>query len=237
VPIRLTTLVAALSLTCYGLSFIAPSTAQSLDPKNPAVLPQGITRATIDSFGHEQFWTFTTGPGHFHLAFTRSDPKEGFTTGPNAGIGAIINPKVVGSTMTFKEGPQGTVYEGDAKSNTRVVIMIEPPKSALVRQTCDYTLTLEGQITSAGGSDSAAPAQEPSVVGVYNMFMGDAGAAKFKADGTISTTSGANGTWELFDQGTETYVIILGGKRLTLTYQPGRGFIDNNNILVLQRKP
>ena len=45
--------------------------AQSLNPKSPAPLKSGSNRATIDSFGTEQFWGFTAEPGHFQIVFTR----------------------------------------------------------------------------------------------------------------------------------------------------------------------
>lgn len=229
-----------------------PGWAQSLDVKHPAPLKAGVNRATIDSFGGEQFWTFTAQPGHFQLTFVRSGPQEGFSVGPKAGVGAVFAPKTPGAELTSKDSPSGTVFEGRVTQPTRVVILIEPAKSPLVRQTNDYTLEATGAVASGDGGGAGAqtgaaggggqPSQPgpsgagPSVVGVYNVGLNDWGAAKFAADGTIVTASGAKGTWEVFDADTRTYVVTVGGTRFTLTFQPGRGFVDNNSNLVFQSK-
>jgi hypothetical protein len=122
-----------------------------------------------------------------------------------------------------------------------VVVMIEPPKSPLVRQTVEYTINLSGAAgeSSITPSNAATPntASAPSVVGVYNVSLNDYGAAKFNADGTIVTTSGAKGNWECFDADTRTYIITLNNNRMTMTFQPSRGFVDNNNTLIFQLKP
>ncbi len=221
-----------------------PILAQSLDVKNPAVLRDGVNRGTIDSFGGEQFWTFTAQPGNFQLIFSHGSPQEGFQIGPKVGVGAVFAPKTAGATLSSKDSATGTVFDGHVNTPTRVVIMIEPAKSPLVRQTNDYTLEARGAVGTA--SSSAGPATTdpsggqagpaPSVVGVYNIKLNDTGAAKFQADGTIVTTSGNKGSWECFDADTRTYVIVLGGNRYTLTHQPARGFVDNNGVLVLELK-
>ncbi len=209
--------------------------AQSNDVKSPAVLKSGLNKATIDSFGSEQFWTFTAAPGHFRLVFTRSTPQEGFSVGSKVGVGAVFAPKTADSTLTYKESPAGTIFDGAVKQPTRVIVMIEPAKSPLVRQTNDYTLEASGDIASS--ADASHSAQATSVVGVYNAFISDFGAVKFVSDGSIVTTSGASGTWELFDADTRTYIVVISGNRLTLTFQPGRGFVDKNQQLVFQVKP
>jgi len=232
----------------------SPAVAQSLDVKNPSPLNVGLNRATIDSFGGEQFWSFIAKPGHFHLAFTLSGPQEGFSVGSKAGAGAVFAPKTPGATLVSKDLPNGAVFDGNVSQPTRVVIMIEPAKSPLVRQTNDYTLDLTGaagSASSAGDAGAAAAAavnaagmgggapvaaSGPSVVGVYNVGINGYGAAKFKADGSIATASGAKGTWEIFDADTRTYVVIIDSTRMTLTYQPGRGLVDNNGVLVFQQK-
>ena len=145
----------------------------------------------------------------------------------------MLAPKTPGSTLTFKETQNGTTYEGNVTQPTHVIVMVEPAKSPLVRQTNEYTIDVTGAIS--GGAEGAS-SSAPSVVGVYNCGVNDYGAAKFAADGTIVCTSGAKGNWELFDQDTRTYVVKINDTKWTLTFQPGRGFVDSNNNLVLQSK-
>jgi hypothetical protein len=215
-----------------ALSLMAPFAvfAQSLKVENPAPLKAGVNRAVIDSFGSDQFWSFTA-TGHFRLSFSRSGAQEGFNIA-KCGAGAVFAPKTPGCKMTFVESQSGTVFTGDVTQPTRVIIMIEPAKSALVRQTNEYTLEVSG----AANYSAATGASTPSVVGTYSAGMNDWGAAKFSADGQIVTTSGANGTWQLFDADTRTYIVIVAGSRMTLTFEPGRGFVDNNGLLVFTAK-
>ena len=97
--------------------------------------------------------------------------------------------------------------------------------------------TAQGVASAGGAAASESSAQTPSVVGAYNVNLNDYGVAKFKADGSIVTSSGAKGNWELFDADTRTYIVTINADRLTLTFEPGRGFVDKNGTLVLQSKP
>ncbi len=206
---------------------------QSLDVHNPAILKEGLNNGVIDSFGSDQFWCFTARPGSYKAVFTRNDPQEGFSIGPKAGCGAIINPSVKGSTITTTQAPTGVVIEGHCETPTRILVMIEPAKSPLVRQTNAYTLTVNG---SSSSNEAAASGQRDQVVGVYDANNSNYGVAKFGADGTITTTSGASGQWALFDDATRTYTVNLGTDKWTLNFEPARGFVDKNNVLMFTLK-
>jgi hypothetical protein len=236
VGLSIKTLNRVMSLMAFTVCLAAPSQAQTNDVKNPAPLKPGLNKAVIDSFGSEQFWAFTVQPGHFQLRFTRSTPQEGFSVGPKVGVGAVYAPKTPESTLTFKEDQSGVTYDGAVKHPTRVIVMVEPAKSPLVRQTNNYSLEATGSVAE-GSASISTDTSPPSVVGAYTINMNDLGVAKFAADGSIVTSSGARGTWELFDADTRTYVIMISGQRLTLTFQPGRGFVDKNEMLVIAVKP
>ena len=208
-----------------------PGYSQSLDVKNPAGLQEGPNRGIIDSFGGEQFWTFTAQPGDFKVVFARTDAKEGFNVGAKVGVGAVIAPKVQGSTIRFVETPTGTTFTGHAAAPSRVLIMVEPAKSPLVRQTNEYFLTVSGNLTAS----SPAP-QVATITGMYNTGLNDYGFVKFQPDGTIETTGDARGTWKLFDAGTQAYIVMIAGNKYMLTNQPGRGLVDNNGNLMFQQK-
>ena len=225
--------LSALSIAAGCTLFLStPSNSQSLDVKHPAPLQSGPNKGVIDSFGGEQFWSFTAQPGPFKLTFARSDAKEGFNVGAKVGVGAIINPKVQGSSISFVENPSGTIFTGHAAGPTHVIVMVEPANSKLVRQTNEYYLTLSGNISESG----AAEAKPANIIGMYNTQINDYGFVKFLADGTIETTGDARGTWKLFDEGTQSYVVNLNGITYKLTNQPGRGLVDNNGTLQFVQK-
>ncbi len=224
-----------LSLSIFTAAVLTSGTtahSQSLDVHKPALLNEGTNSGTIDSFGGDQFWYFTAQPGNFKIVFTRSGAQEGFDIGPKAGFGAIINPAVKGSTLSSKDVANGSIFEGHCSEPTRILAMIEKPKSALVRQTVSYTITVIGS-----GAPTESNANIPdTVVGVYDVKQNAHGVAKFAADGTITTTSGERGTWSMFDQSTRTYVVTIGQDKWSLTFEPARGFITDNGTLILELK-
>jgi len=139
-------------LALAGLLTLAPrpAAAQSADVHSPSPLKAGKNHAVSDSFGTDQFWTFTAQPGAFHLVFTREAPKEGFSLG-KAGAGAVFAPQTPGAVLNFKDTPTGVVFDGSVKEPTRVIILVEPAKSPLVKQTVPYTLEATGKVSFAGG--------------------------------------------------------------------------------------
>ena len=221
----------ALSLVLALLMLAVRCDAQSLHVESPAPLAAGLNHATIDSFGSSHYWSFTAQPGSFKIAFTFGNPQEGFSTGGRPVMAAAFGPKTPGSSMTYKEFPGGTTWTGSVTQPTRVVIEVDPVKGMLVRQTTAYTLQATGSASFSGVAGAA-----PSVAGVYAMNFEQGGTAKFMPNGEIVSTTDARGTWKLFDAESKTYVVLFGGKRFSLTYQPGRGFVDNNGMLVFTQK-
>ncbi len=206
---------------------------QSLDVHHPALLQEGLNKGVVDSFGSDQFWYFTARPGSYKAVFTRNDPQEGFSIGAKADCGAIINPDVKGSTISTVQVPTGLVIEGHCEAPTRILVMVEPAKSPLVRQTNAYTLTVSG---STSGNEVSSGSQKDQVAGVYDANNSNYGVAKFSADGSITTTSGNSGQWTLFDDATRTYVVNIGSDKWTLTFEPARGFVDKNGQLMFTMK-
>ncbi len=224
------TLLLVVSSSLAGLG------AQSLSIDNPAPLRAGTNSATIDSFGTNQFFVLTAGPGAFKVTFHYGNAQEGFNTGGRPSMFVGFRPKVAGTTLKQADFPGGTTWTGTASSASRLVVAVTPPPGLLVRQTVAYTLEATGAVAFGGGAADAASAG-PTVVGVYAIGIGGhEGVAKFTADGAIATTNNEVGTWKLFDADSKTYVVVFAGKRYTLTYQPGRGFVDNNGFLVFTQK-
>ena len=210
------------------LSLIGSATAQSLKVNAPAHLAAGVNHATVDSFVGDHYWDFYVNPGKFQLVFAGSDPEEGFSVGGAPQVAIAFVPKTPGAVFTQRAARGGgVVFSGSVSQRTRVGIVVEPAKSPLVRQTTGYTLTATGNIDF-----QSAAAAGPSVVGGYAVksgFTSNYGVAKLTADGNIVTTSGVDGTWKLFDADSRTYVVTIGRDRVSLIFQPGRGFIDAGN--------
>ena len=250
-------LLTAINLTLLGVFLPTESgtsgpaaLAQSLTVTKPAALSAGINRGTVDSFIGAHYWAFTAQPGAFKITFIAGNPAEGFSVGSKAHVEAAFGPNKPGCKMTAKTIPAGMLFEGSVTTPSRVVVMVEPANSPLVRQSTDYSIEIGGSVgdnsisqntNTAGGAPNSAgstlseqtrtlsTATGPSVVGVYNVKINSAGFAKFLADGTILTSGNEKGNWELFDADTRSYVITLMGNRYNVTFQPGRGFVDANN--------
>ncbi|HEY9758696.1 MAG TPA: hypothetical protein V6C97_26250 [Oculatellaceae cyanobacterium] len=235
--------------------------AQSLDVKHPSPLREGQNTAVIDSFGGDQFWCFTAGPGNFKVNFNRSGAQEGFAVGGKAAFAAVFAPATEGATISGKDVNGGAAYTGHCNKPTRVVCMVQKPSSPLVRQTINYTITVSGSegssnsgsstnFDASGGSSGAvetggsngltgahgAASSTDRVAGVYDVMVNSYGVAKFTSDGNITTTSGASGKWSMFDDATRTYVISIDTGKWTLTFEPARGFVDNNGTLIFSMK-
>ncbi len=213
----------------------SPLFAQSLKIDEPAALHAGSNQATIDSFGGNQFWVLTVGPGAFKVTFHYGNRQEGFNTGGAPHMFVGFKPKVEGTTLAKPvDFPGGTTWTGTAAKASRLEVAVTPPPGSLVRQTTAYTIEASGAV-----SFGAAPGAAPSVVGVYAVKSGtvDHGVAKFAADGTVTSTNGEQGQWKLFDAESKIYTVTLGRDRWSLIYQPGRGFIDaQTQILVMEQR-
>jgi hypothetical protein len=224
-------------LTSFALASLIPCTllgtrpvaAQSLKLDAPAPLHQGNNQAIVDSFVGDHYYYFFAEPGKFHIAWTFTGAAEGFNVGGKPTAGAAFNPKTAGSTLTWKEGPTGTTFEGSVTQRTRVLVGVSPVNSKLVRQSTPYILVVSGNVSF--GNAAAGP--DP-IVGMYAqklMFANEPelGAVKFLANGKIVASNGANGDWKLFDAESGIYTVTIGGHRLTLTLQRGRALIQTNN--------
>lgn len=224
------------SLCILATAVLASSQSLKLDA--PAPLHEGNNQALIDSFVGDHYYFFYAEPGKFHISWTWGGANEGFNIGGKPSFAAAFNPKTAGSSLSFKNAPNGTTYDGTVTQRTRVLVGVSPVNSKLVRQTTPYTIVVTGNVSF--GSAAAGP---DAIVGVYAqkmMFQGEPelGAVKFLANGTIITSNAGGGTWKLFDADSGIYAVTIGGRRMTLTLQRGRGLVDTGNkttIFELQR--
>ncbi|WP_260734751.1 hypothetical protein [Tunturiibacter lichenicola] len=210
---------------CAGVD-AAPAACQSLNLNTPAAVHEGNNQALIDSFVGDHYYFFYAEPGRFHIAWTWGNASEGFNVGGKPSFAAAFNPKTQGSVMTFKEGPNGTTYDGTVTQRTRVLIGVSPVNSKLVRQTTPYNLVVTGNVSFANAAGGPDP-----IVGLYAqklLFQGEPelGAVKFLTNGTIVTSNGGEGNWKLFDADSGVYSVTIGGRRMTLTLQRGRALVD-----------
>ena len=227
----------SLLVVCF-FAAIVPASSQSLKLEAPAPLHEGNNQALIDSMVGDHYYYFYAEPGKFHIAWSWGGANEGFNVGGKPSFAAAFNPKTTGSVLSFKNGPNGTTYDGTVTQRTRVLVGVSPVNSKLVRHTTPYNIVVTGNVSF--GSAAAGP---DAIVGVYAqklMFQGEPelGAVKFLASGTIATSNGESGTWKLFDADSGIYTVTIGSRRMTLTLQRGRGLVDTTSkgtVFELQR--
>jgi hypothetical protein len=226
-------LMKSLRLSALALILsIAPTFAQSLKPEAPSPLQPGINRSTVDNFVGTQYWYFMGGPGKtsVHVKFKAMELlgnpyKSDITVTLYDQQHTWKTPKVLSSTVE----PVEFTFDGDIKKPTKIFISVAPPSGGLVRMGGEYQIEASGAV-SYGQKSNADP-----IVGMYKQMSGYTnllGDCKFNADGTVKTTSGVNGTWQLFDAASQTYVINVDGQeRHSLQLMPGRGLVEGDSIV------
>jgi hypothetical protein len=209
--------------------------AQSLKPEVPAPLQPGINKGIVDNTVGTHYWYFMGEPGDIHLHVQYS--SMGLLGNPYRSTITITlsdeaktwaTPK----SLTAESKPVDCTFDGQLKKPTKVLVSVAPPPGGLVRMGGDYQLEVTGAV-AFGQQSSIDP-----VIGMYNQMNGyttNLGGCKFQADGTIQTTSGANGSWKLFDKDSHSYVIDIDGQtRQCLQFIPGRGLVDSGDFIVFQ---
>ena len=199
--------------------------AQSLSKTAAAPVQSGTNSGSVDSLIGPHYWYFWAQPGHFQLTFSQTQ-AQGLAASGHASINCGFAPPTPGSHITYQITPEGAVFSGTVTQRTRVGIAVSPPNSPLIRSTVPYTVAASGDVVFDPAKSAGA-----TVAGMYTMKampagMSDPGAVRFNADGTIEAVNGQTGTWKLFDQESGTYVVVLAGHRMSLHFDPGRGFMD-----------
>jgi hypothetical protein len=212
-----------LAIMLAALSAAAAS-AQSLNINSPAPLKAGVNASNTDNFTGTHYWYFYANPGHVVVATTF---KGGTVLGAptNATLTFTLSDSAASwhITKVLTGAAPNHSFDGSFKKRTKVIVTVAPISGGLVREGGDYTIAVSGAV-AYGEEKSGDP-----IVGTYTQMAGmtsNYGACKFKADGTILASTGATGTWKLFDADSHTYVIVLDGQRLSLTLRPGRGLTD-----------
>jgi len=225
-------------LLLCGFAMILSSTsawAQSLKPEAPAPLQPGINKGTIDNMIGTHYWSFTGGPGktRVHAKFK----SMGLMGNPSRATITITlydaantwhTPKIMTSDTLEAE----CTFDGDLKSPTKLVLKVVPPPNGFVRMGGDYEIEATGAV-SFGQKSNTDP-----VIGTYKQMSGYTallGDCKFLPDGTVQTTSGANGSWKLFDESSHTYVINIDRQDThNLQFVSGRGLCDGDSVVFQQ---
>jgi hypothetical protein len=225
-----------LSVVVLAALTVATGSAQSLSINSPAPLKAGVNESQTDNFTGTHYWYFYGGPGKVsvHCEFkgagllgaSMAAPLT-FTLSDAAQTWHISKKLVSGSTADQAQ----TTFPGTLKKRTKIIVTVAPIAGGLVRTGGQYDISVSGAV--AYGEDKAG---DP----IVQTFMQESGmtsnygATKFKADGSVLASTGATGTWKLFDADTHTYVVVLDGQRLSLIYMPGRGLVsadDPNNVV------
>jgi hypothetical protein len=206
--------------------------AQSLKIEAPAPLQSGLNKSTVDNFVGTQYWYFNGEPGpiHVHAQFTAmgllgNAYRSQLTFTLSDAANTWHTSKILSSDSKMVE----CTFDGDLKKPTKVIVTVAPPAGGLIRMGGSYVLEATGNVQFAQAS-TADP-----VIGMYKQMNGYTsllGDCKFLADGTVVTTSGAGGKWQLFDKDSKTYIVDIEGQdRHSLQFMPGRGLCDGDSII------
>lgn len=221
---------------CLAMMVSATSAlAQSLRPQDPAPMQPGINQSTADNTVGTQYWYFNGEPGQIHVhAQFRSmgilgNPSQSkLTITLSDAANTWHTTKVLDSTSKMVD----CMFDGDLKKPTKVIVTVAPPPAGLLRMGGDYQLEATGAV-QFGQLSTTDP-----VIGTYKQMNGyscNLGACKFLADGTVVTSAGPGGKWQLFDKATQMYnVDIEGETRHSLLFKPGRGLCDDGGFIVFQ---
>lgn len=224
---------------CLALGVLAgPAAAQSIDPKRPAPLQEGDNQAVISSeVQAPHYYSFNCEPGA--VSVTVDYTSNGFP-GVGGSIGVNLykdsqSPKnriVVSSTQAvYSQGsprPGQNAFSFRCEAKVKLTIRVEPPNGGLLVAVGRYSVRATGAVSF----DAPDPAALPPVTSVYRYGNE---MVKLGADGALEATSGATGTWKLFDASTRAYVFQLPDARRTLVSWPGVGFADESmRVLVLK---
>lgn len=220
-----------IATVAFALLMAATVSAQSLTPNSPAPLQAGVNDSQTDNFTGAHYWYFYAGPGavSVHCEFkgggllgaSMKAPLT-FTFTDAARTWTYSKPLVSSSTADVAE----TTFKGNFKTRTKVIVTVSPVANGLVRTGGEYQISVAGAV--AFGQQKAG---DP----IIQTFMQEAGmtqnygATKFLANGTILASTGATGTWTLFDAGAHLYTVVLDGQRLSLIYMPGRGLVSSDD--------
>ncbi len=230
--------VAVLATLCLPLALCGRASAQSLNPKMPAPLQDGVNGGTVDNFVGPNYFYFWVGPGKTVVTVTyRSMSLLGAAQHSTLAIELTDANKTLiqrTSISSLKESSQRTLTVS-AKKETRLLLTVRPPSGGLIRSGGDY------EITVSGATRFGKPLTDTELIaGTYTptlVYDNENTAAKFLPDGTLEFASGTTGTWKLFDASSHLYTVTFGNNRLSLKLIPGRGLVkaDDPTALVFQR--
>jgi hypothetical protein len=219
---RKLSLLIALFLAVGGVA------AQSLKPDDPYPLKEGINEGISDSFVGMQYWYYYITPGNNRLTVRFKNPNTIFGAPLNTTLTITLYDekktwqvtKVVNSNKNTSEA----TFEADkVKTKIKVIVRVSPPNGTLVRMGGDYEIEATGDQQFDEVKNTVDP-----IVRTYDG--GQYGVTKFLAGGTIETSTGATGTWKVFDSESRIYKVVLDGDQFAVQYFPAHGLKERGNL-------
>jgi hypothetical protein len=222
---------ALLTLTTY----IGAATAQSLDQNKPAPLHPGLNSSVADSFIGSHYYYFLGGPGEIKITVNFS--SMGFLGNAyQSTIGIYLYDEkgnVLGhKNVTSTGGSEQLTMSGNLKGKTKIIMRIQPPPQGLIRTGGNYDVQVTGAIEY--DTNVASDKQDP-IVKTYELMSAvtglfEGGAARFYSDGTLKLADGNTGTWKLFDDQAQIYVVKIRGYIYNVKRRPGIGLVDTSDV-------
>lgn len=195
--------------------------AQSLKAEAPYPLQAGINEGISDSFVGIQYWYFYVTPGNNTLTVRFKNPNTLYGAPLNTTLTITLSDEKktwnVTKTVNSNKNTSVATFGADkVKTKIKIIVRVSPPNQTLLRMGGGYEIEATGDLQF----DEVKSTPDP-IVRTYDG--GRYGVTKFLAGGTIETSTGATGTWKVFDSESRIYKVVLDGDQFSVQYFPAYG--------------
>ncbi len=206
-------------------------TAQSLKPEAPYPLQAGINEGISDSFIGAQYWYLYATPGNNTLTVRFKNPNTLYGAPISTTLTITLSDEkktwTVSKTVNSNKNTSVATFGADkVKTKVKIIVKVSPPNQQLLRAGGGYEIEATGDIQFDEVKNTTDP-----IVRTYNG--GQNGITKFLSGGTIETSTGATGTWKVFDAETRIYKVVLDGNQFSVQYFPAYGLTKPGESTIL----
>lgn len=207
--------------------------AQSLKTEDPYPLKEGVNEGISDSFIGAQYWYFYATPGNNTLTVRFKNPNTLYGAPINTTLTITVSDEKktwqVTKTVNSNKNTSVATFGADkVKTKMKIIVKVSPPNQTLIRMGGNYEIEAVGDVQYDELKNTADP-----IIRTYQE-NGSYGVTKFLAGGTIETSTGATGTWKVFDSESRIYKVVLDGNQFAVQYFPAYGLTKPGDSYMLQ---
>ena len=216
------------------LAAVGGISAQSLKTEDPYPLKEGVNEGISDSFIGAQYWYFYVTPGNNTLTVRFKNPNTLYGAPINTTLTITLSDEkktwqVTKTVNSNKNTSVATFGAEKVKTKIKIIVQVSPPNQTLLRMGGNYEIEAIGDVQYDELKNTVDP-----IIRTYDG--GSYGITKFLASGTIETSTGATGTWKVFDSESRIYKVVLDGKQFSIQYFPAYGLTRPGDSSILDFK-